>query len=88
MPIMMGSMLASQGFALARKNKIGAKLLGWAKKGFSLTNNGNGMQFKSSGFNVNAGGGNATASVGNAVSGMSTTTLIAVAAGAFLLLKK
>jgi hypothetical protein len=88
MPIMMAGMLAKQGFALARKNKVGAKLLGWAKKGFSLTNTGNGMQFKSSGFNANVGGGNATASVGNAVSGMSTTTLIAVAAGAFLLLKK
>jgi len=88
MPLLQLGLLAKQGFSLARKNKVGAKIVAWGKKGFSLTGGKNGINLKGAGVNASFGGGGATAAVGTAAGGLSPMMMAGIGVAALLLLKK
>ena len=88
MPLLQMGLLAKQGFSLARKHKVGAKIVAWGKKGFSLTGGKNGINLKGQGVNASFGGGGATAAVGTAAGGLSPIMMAGIGVAALLLLKK
>lgn len=88
MPLLQVGLLAKQGFSLAKKHKVGAKLLAWGKKGFSLTGGASGINLRGAGVNASIGGSGAGATVAREVGGMNPMVLLGVGAAAFLLLKK
>ena len=90
MPLPAIGLLVNQGFSLAKKHKVGAKLLAWGKKGFSLTGGQNGVNLKASGVNMSIGSGG-TSGTGTPVAGfggLSPIMMAGIGIVALLLFKK